>query len=235
MKGIALIFAVLSLAFAVLNTGAQQTIFNVPTTEILEPGKVYIELDASFKTNDQDALRKFSAFVPRVTAGVGHNVEVGLNVTGNIQPGSDTITLVPTVKWRFYQNKKQDLSLIAGANLFIPIRNRAYNFGGYSYLAASKTIDKSRLTVGAYVASKNVFATNAVRSGGQFGFERTLNSKFTIATDWITGGHSSGYLTPGLIYKPHPKVSTYWSYSIGNASAARGNHFWLFEVGYNLN
>jgi hypothetical protein len=229
-----IVFAAVLFGTAVF-CGAQQTIFNVPTTDVLGRGKIYAELDVSFKTNNQDALRRFSSFVPRVVIGVGSNVEVGLNVTGNIQPGADSTTIVPTVKWKFYQNEKKDFALIAGTNFYIPVRNWAYNFGTYTYVAGSKTINKTRLTAGAYVASKNVFAAKAVRAGGQFGIEQTLNSKWGVAADWITGRHASGYLTPGVIYKPHPKVTTYWSYSIGNADAAKGNHFFLFEVGYNFN
>lgn len=228
-------FAFIFIFLCAENVAAQQTIFNVPTTDVLDRGKVYVEIDAAFKTNDQDALPKFSSLVPRVVFGVGGNVEVGLNVTGNIQPGSDSTTLVPTVKWKFYQNEKKDFALIAGNNFFIPVRNRAYKCGTYSYLAGSKTINKTRLTAGGFVASKNVFATDAVRAGGQFGIEQTINSKFSVAADWITGRHASGYLTPGLIYKPHPKVTTYFSYSIGNNKAAAGNHFFLFELGYNFN
>ena len=214
---------------------AQQTIFNVPTSDVLDVGKVYVELDASFKTNDEDALRKFSSFVPRLVVGVGGNVEVGLNVTGNIQPGADSTTLVPTVKWKFYKNEKKQVALFGGTNVYIPVRNRAYNIGSYSYIALSKTIKKSRITAGGFVASKNVFAPNAVRGGGQFGFEQAVNSKFTVAADWVTGRHANGYFTPGVIYKPHPKVTTYLSYSIGNDKNAAGNHFFLLEVGYNIN
>jgi hypothetical protein len=160
---------------------AQQTIFNVPTSDVLDVGKVYVELDASFKTNDEDALRKFSSFVPRLVVGIGGNVEVGLNVTGNAQPGADTTTLVPTVKWKFYKNEKKQVALFGGTSVYIPVRNRAYNIGSYSYIALSKTIKKSRITAGGFVASKNVFAPNAVRGGGQFGFEQAVNSKFTVA------------------------------------------------------
>ncbi len=214
---------------------AQQTIFNVPSTDLMGRGKIYGELDVSFKTNNDDALRRFSSFVPRVVVGVGGTVEVGVNILGNIQPGSDSTTLVPTVKWKFYQNEKQGTAIIAGTNFYIPVRNRSYNAGTYSYLAMSKTINKTRLTAGGYVASPNVFASNATRGGGQFGFEQTLNGKFSVAADWITGKHASGYFTPGIIYKPAPKVTTYWSYSIGNTAASKGNHFFLFEVGYNFN
>lgn len=230
-----IVFPFMSLVLAWLPASAQQTIFNVPTTDVLDKGKVYVELDVSLKPNDQEAVRKFSSFVPRIVVGVCSDVEVGLNVTGNIQPGSDSTTLVPTVKWKFYNSENKGISLVAGNNFYIPLRNRAYRFGSYTYLAGSKTIDKTRLTAGAYVASKNVFAPNAVRGGGQFGLEHTINDRLSIAADWITGRHASGYVTPGLIYKPHPKVTTYWTYSIGNADARKGNHFFLFEIGYNFN
>lgn len=221
------------LAFAA-SANAQQTVFNVPTADVLDKGKVYVEIDASFKTNNNEALRKFSSFVPRVVVGAGVNVEVGLNLTGNVQPGTDRTTLVPTVKWRFYQNEKKDLALFAGNNFYIPVRNKSYNFGTYTYAAVAKTINKTRLTAGAFVFSKNVVAPNAARGGGQFAVEQTINSKLTLAADWFTGRHANGYFTPGVIYKPHPQVTTYWSYSIGNADAAKGNHFFLFELGYNF-
>src|SRR5262245_43440255 len=104
-KGFIDIYKFLGVAFAVSvifygSARAQQTVFNVPSADIMDKGKVYVEFDASFKPNDQDALRKFSSFVPRVVVGTGGNVEVGLNVTGNLNPGTDTTTLVPTIKYR---------------------------------------------------------------------------------------------------------------------------------------
>lgn len=238
MRKTIIYFFIFSFIFTVLlaiNGNAQQTIFNVPTADVLDRGKVYVELDASFKTNRQDAAGKFFSLVPRLVVGMGKNIEVGFNLAGHIHPGTDATALVPTVKWKFYQNEKQGVALMAGNNFYIPVRNRAYDFGTYTYVAGSKTINKTRLTAGGYVASKNVFAPNAARGGGQFGIEQTINDKFSLAADWITGRHATGYFTPGVIYKPHPKVTTYWSYSIGNDRAAAGNHFFLFEVGYNFN
>lgn len=212
----------------------QQTIFNVPSSDVLDAGKSYIEIDATFKVDGNDRYGRFSGFIPRIVVGVGSNVEIGFNLAGNVQPGRDVTTLVPTIKWKFYESKKNGVALFAGSNFYIPVRERAYNFGSYSYAAVSKTISKTRITAGGYVASRNVIAPNAVRAGGQFGIERPINDKVTIAADWITGDHANGYLTPGVIYKPHPRVTTYWSYSIGNAGALHGNHFFLLEVGYNL-
>ena len=91
------------------------------------------------------------------------------------------------------------------------------------------------MTAGGFVASKNVFAPNVSRGGGQFAIEQTINDKVTLAADWLTGRHANGYFTPGVIYKPTPKVTAYFAYSIGNADAAKGNHYFLFELGYNFN
>lgn len=229
--------AVFILLFSMLlneNTAAQQTIFNVPSTDVLDKKNIYVEFDASFKFNNQDALNKFSSFVPRVVVGTGGNVEVGLNVSGNVQPGVDSTTLVPTVKWKFYNNKKLNVALVSGTNVYIPVRNRAYNVGSYSYVEGSKTINKTRLTAGAYYFSKNVVAANAGRAGGQFAVEQAINSKFSVAADWITGKHANGYFTPGLIYKPTQKVTAYLSYSLGNSRLKQGNHYFLFELGYNF-
>jgi len=71
--------------------------------------------------------------------------------------------------------------------------------------------------------------------GGQFGFEQPLNRKITFAADWFTGKHAAGYFTPGIIFKAGPRVTGYAGYSIGNQNVSGGNHFFLLELGYNVN
>ena len=214
---------------------AQQTIFNVPTTDVLERGKVYAELDASFKPNDSEAAARFSSFVPRVVVGVGRRVEVGLNVAGNVQPGPDSTTLVPVVKYKFYDGKDNGFAVAGGGHLFIPVRNRAYDAGGYVYLEVSKIFKETgtRLTVGGYDFTRRVVA-EANRAGGQFGFEQPLSRTVTLAADWFTGKHAAGYFTPGLIFKAGGRTTAYAGYSVGNRNASRGNHFFLLELGYNF-
>jgi hypothetical protein len=57
---------------------------------------------------------KFSSFVPRIVIGAGGNVEVGLNLTGNIQPGPDSTTLVPTIKWKPFQETENGWEIVIG-------------------------------------------------------------------------------------------------------------------------
>jgi hypothetical protein len=214
---------------------AQQTIFNVPTTDVLERGKVYAELDVSLKPTDSALVNKFSSFVPGVVVGAGSRIEIGLNIAGNIQPGADSTTLVPAFKWKPYQGKDEGVSIAVGDHLYLPVRNRAYNAGNYVYAEFSKTFKSgTRLTAGGYDFTRNVVAA-ANRAGGQFGFEQPLNRKVSLAADWFTGKHGAGYFTPGLVFKVGPKVTGYAGYSIGNQNPSKGNHFFLLELGYNFN
>jgi hypothetical protein len=224
---------------AALEARAQQTLFNVPSSDVLPKGKVYGELDVSFKPNGNpnNIVPRFSSLVPRIVIGAGGDVEVGLNVPGNIQPGPDATTLVPVIKWRIYTGKDNGWSVVVGDHLFIPVRNQAYDVGDYVYAQISKSFNggKTRLTAGGFDFTAGVVAPNANRGGGQFGFEHAVNTKFTVQADWFTGKHASGYFTPGFYFKPHPKVTLYGGYSIGNADVSRGNHFFLVELGFNFN
>jgi hypothetical protein len=219
-----------------IRADAQQTVFNVPTTDVLDKGKVYFELDVSAKPNDSMAVSKFSSFVPRLVVGAGHRIEAGVNILGNIQPGPDSTTIAPTIKWKAYDGGDNGWAMVLGNNLFIPIRNRTYRAGTYGYAMTRKTFKKStRVGFGGYFFSQNVVAANANRAGGQFTIEQPLNKKVTLAADWFTGRHSAGYFTPGVVFKVKSKITGYASYSIGNQNASRGNHYFLMEFGYNFN
>jgi hypothetical protein len=215
---------------------AQQTVFNVPTTDVLDKGKAYFELDASAKLNDSATVRKFSSFVPRLVVGAGHRIEAGVNILGNIQPGGDSTTITPNIKWKIYDGGDNGWAMVIGDNLFVPVHNRSYKIGTYVYAMTQRTFKKStRVGFGGYLFSQNVVAANAKRAGGQFTFEQTLNKRVTLAADWFTGRHGAGYFTPGVVFKVRSKITGYASYSIGNQNASRGNHYFLMEFGYNFN
>ncbi len=99
----------------------------------------------------QTLFPAFSSFVPRIVIGIGGRVEVGLNLSGNINPGPDSTTLVPTIKYKAYDDGNNGWAIVVGDHLFIPVRNNSYNLGNYVYAQASKTFkDKTRLTFGGY-------------------------------------------------------------------------------------
>ena len=208
----------------------QETIFNVPSGDILDKGKVYGEFDF-------DYLSKGSAgaYTLRVVAGVGYRVEVGMNLNGIASPGPSQTTPTPTIKWKAYDGGKNGWALALGDDLFIPAQNRSYDSGDYFYAEFTKTLKShTRLTFGAFDFTAHVVASGN-KAGGQFGIEQPAGKRVTLAADWFTGNHSAGFFTPGAAIKLFSKATAYLAYEIGNSGASEGNHLLLVELGWSFN
>ncbi len=82
------------------DAAAQSTILNTPSTDVVAPKKVYVEMD--FITSyawQRDDEAKFANYAPRVVVGVARNVEAGVNVSLTHVPGGDQpIELQPNLK-----------------------------------------------------------------------------------------------------------------------------------------
>lgn len=228
----ALIFGIAMMTFMLVgNAESQQTVFNVPTTDVLDLGKSYFELDVAAKP----VAPEFSSFVPRLVFGVGHKIETGVNFTGNIQPGPDSTTIVPAIKYKIYDGGQNGWAAAVGDNVYIPVRNKSYDLGNQSYAIIQKTVKKTRFGFGGFWFSKDVVKPGKDQWGGLFTFEQTVTDRFGLIADWYSGKHSAGYFTAGGIYKVTQKITAYAGYSIGNADASQGNHFLYVEAGYNFN
>src|SRR4030095_2720712 len=73
---------------------AQQTIFNVPSADVLDPGKVSLATDELFRPT----APKFSSTTIRGVVGVFPHVEAGVNFGGFVSPGSILPTATVAVK-----------------------------------------------------------------------------------------------------------------------------------------
>jgi hypothetical protein len=217
--------------FASLSSAvAQQTVFNVPSGDVLDRGKVYGELDATYKHSDSSAT-----FTPRVVVGIGQRIEVGLNLNGFGFPGAQQVTPSPTLKWKIYDGKQNGWAWLVGDDLFFPLTNSSYNAGNYVWTEFTRTWKAgTRATFGAFQFTQNVVASNR-KVGGQFALEQPVGSHVTLATDWFTGDHSLGSVTPGIIVKVTQKITCYVTYQIRNRKADDGNNQLLLELGYNFN
>jgi hypothetical protein len=211
-------------------THAQETVFDVPSADILDRGKVYGELDGTLRPVDF-----LATFTPRVVIGIGHGIEVGGNFDGLSSPIVGQLEISPTLKWRLWKGETSGWSFYVGDDLFFPVRVRTFNAGNYAYATFAKTwTHGTRITFGAYDFTRNVVAT-ANRAGGQFTLEQALNKRFTLAAEWYTGHSSVGYVNPGAIIKLSSKLTLYTAYQIGNSGVTAGNHQFLWEFGYNFN
>ncbi|MGC0774774.1 MAG: hypothetical protein WB543_17705 [Candidatus Acidiferrum sp.] len=216
--------------FAAKNVCAQETVFDVPSADILDKGKVYGELDGTIRPVDP-----IETFTPRVVFGIGHQIEIGVNFNGLTTPVTGELDLSPTIKWRLWNVGKTGWALYVGDDLFFPVRQRTYNSGNYSYAFFAKEWKHgTRIGAGGYDFTKNVVAA-ANRAGGQFTLEQKVSTRVTLAGEWYTGNNSTGYVNPGAIIKVTSKLTGYAAYQIGNAGVTKGNHQFLWELGYNFN
>ncbi len=220
----------LLLVFPARSACAQETVFDVPSADILDEGKVYGELDGTLRPVDF-----LATFTPRVVFGIGHGLEVGMNLNGLSAPELGELEVSPTLKWQLWKRETCGMSFYVGDDLFFPVRERTYNAGNYAYASfAKKWKHGTRIGLGGYDFTKNVVAA-ANRAGGQFTFEQQIGNRLTLAAEWYTGKQADGYVNPGAIIKLNSKITLYAAYQIGNSGVTTGNHQFLWEIGYNFN
>jgi len=205
-------------------TPGQQTIFNVPSADILDRGKMYLETDWLWRPVEP----RFSSGGIRAVYGAWSNVEVGVNVGGFAPQGRSAIVTAPNVKWQAHHT--DTLSLTTGMLALFRVGGTGDHTPavlGYAHAAVRLPIG-TRLTAGGWVASSN-YAGSDVERGGLFALEQPIVSNVTLAADWYTGGSGLGYASPGLIITQGRWV-LYASYTFKNGDSRHSGL--LLEMGF---
>ena len=207
---------------------AQQTVFNVPSADVLDAGKTYLEWDTVLGDTTPSA-----ALTPRLVHGVGHNIEVGSNISSFNLPRSGTVAFVSTAKLNIYDDRSHKLSFFAGNDVYIPIQHRTYTMGDSFYIEGATVFRiNTRISAGAYDYTSGVI-DHANRGGAVASIEQTLSPRLGVAADWYSGNNAMGYVTPGLSYKIGSEVTAFAAYQVGNHDLSQGNHSLLLIVGWN--
>ncbi len=203
---------------------AQQTIFNVPSADVLDKGKTYLELDVLGRPQDPN----FALFTARGVYGFGSNIEAGVNFGGFLVPGRSVPYATPNIKWQPWHNDK--LAFTTGVfGLFYLRGSKDGDPAVLGYAEASyKLPTNTRLTAGGYWASSG-YAASDPQAGALLGFEQKINDHLNIIADWISGDNGIGYFTPGVSV-PLGAWTIYAGYSIKNGNSD-GNAM-LIEGGF---
>ncbi len=218
---------------AILGTAAarsaqgQQTIFNVPTADVLDKGKLYLETDWLWRPSDP----AFATGAPiRGVYGFGANIEGGVNFGGIVTPGRSVPVAIPNIKW---QPLKTDIFFLTtgvlGQFFLRGTSDGTPSVQTYAHAAVKLPIG-TRLTAGGWWTSSG-YAAPGSTAGGLFGLEQAITSNVTLAADWYTGNSSLGYVSPGIIVTAGRWVF-YGAYSIKNGNS-KGNGL-LLELGFNV-
>jgi hypothetical protein len=212
-------------AFAV-PARAQQTLFNVPSADVLEAGKLYFEEDDLWRPGRPgDTL-----FTTRAVVGLGDGVEGGVNLGGLAAEGRSAPTAVVALKWQ--PLRTGPWSVTAGAfGLFYPRGRADGSPSGQAYAHAAWTpAEGTRITAGVWYATSG-YADVAVTKGLLAGLEQRVASSLMFQADWFSGRNGIGYLTPGFALTLGRWV-VYAGYSLKNGDSHENAA--LIELGVNL-
>lgn len=214
----ALLFSVWSSA------GAQSTVFNIPSSGVESPRKVFLEADfithfASYKEGG------FQTYGPRVVVGLPGNTEVGVNVFYTRSSDTEPVNIQPNFKWQFYNNEKAGVAIAAGVLVSVPLTHRSVGTkSGMLYVVGSKGFSGTygpRFTLGGYTLVGKMDA-GTDRTGVLAGYEQPVTKRFSVLADWFSGNNNLGYVTAATGYTISQKDSVYAGYSFGNHG--RGNN-----------
>ena len=221
---IKLIFVSACLLSGFTSVAAQSTIFNVPSTNVEGPGKVYVEGDfimhyASYRDGG------FQTYGPRVVVGLPGKTEVGVNVFYTRAEHGQPIKVQPNFKWQFYENEKLGLAFAAGVVISTPItRRHLARYVRPGLCVRQQELSwflRSRVTFGGYRLVGS-FNDGTDKTGVILGLEQPVTRKISFVTDWSSGNNDYGYVIAGAGITLSPKSTLFAGYNFGNHG--RGNN-----------
>lgn len=207
------------------NVSGQSTIFNIPSTDVESPRKVYLEAD--FITHfGSYADGGYQTYGPRLVVGLPGNTEVGINAFYTRTSPAEPIEIQPNFKWQFYADEERGLAAAAGVLFSIPVTRRSAGTNtAMFYAVASKTFKGShgpRFTAGGYTLA-GWLEEGITKNGVLLGYEQPLTSRISFLADWSSGNNDYGYVVAGTGITLSTKDSFYAGYNFGNQG--RGNNF----------
>lgn len=220
MKLTITLFTVGLLCWFSSSTMAQSSIMNAPSSDVVASKRVYVEMDfiTNYAWQGDDA--RFANYLPRAVVGVGHNLEVGANVSyTHTSSGGVPVEIQPNAKWQFYSNEGTGVHAAVGCLWFVPLTHRTgTDTFGQCYSVVSKKFQGNygpKFTGGAYRlvgASKDA----GTKTGVIAAWEQPLANRLSFIVDWQSGYNRLGYLSPALNLTLPRNASLSGGYSIAN-------------------
>lgn len=203
-------------AVAVQPAAAQSTIFNIPSTDTVSPGKGYFEFDYLMQLPKPEEFQ-FQTFVPRIVVGVTPMLEVGANyaITKIADDGGTFKIFQPNAKFKFFADDDAGLAATAGIIGYIP-SDDGDKFGQIYGNVSKKIASGARFTVGLYGAlSCDACDGTSNKVGAILGYEQPLGGNVSFVADFLSGENFWGYFTPGISVTLPRSALLNIGYSIG--------------------
>ncbi|MDD3435648.1 MAG: hypothetical protein PHC64_00695 [Candidatus Gastranaerophilales bacterium] len=190
--------------FICLSSGAkaQQTIINVPSSEVLPAGDIILK--------DSNRMRPFApgqyaSITPSVTLGTGFGTEITAGVGTSIDDNHNTnaeFDLSAKKVWFLGSATRFTVGGTLSPSFTQSVHPDSFLFSHFSH-RIKKT--KTSLTAGTYFGGIKGLPDNF---GVLLGIEQVIiPNKLRIAVDWLSSRDSYGRMGVGIKYRPVPTVS----------------------------
>lgn len=216
-------------------SAAQSSLFNIPTSDVMPSGEVYVEadLDARLSRFRDGGWQSFGF---STVYGLRRKTEVGFNAFfTRSQDGFEPAELQPNIKYQIHNSEKHGTSISTGAIAYIPVkRNFVSSSIASAYVVGGKRFKSDwapKVSAGGYQLLGTRRGSGHTR-GLLFGVEQPLHRRVSLIIDWNTGKNRFGYAAFGLGSTVTKRSFLYSAYYFGNEGA--GNNFLGIYYGFSL-
>lgn len=184
------------------NAFAQQTIINVPSSEVLPAGQIMFKSSNRFRPFERDG---YASLTPAFTMGIGKNMELSTGVNTSIDNNYNTSVrndISAKKVWFLGNSTRLTVGGTIGPSLCEAVHPNTFL---YSHLSQRIKKTKTSITAGVYMNGQEHFLN---RGGVIIGLDQVIiPNKLRLAFDWLSGEDSYGKMGVGFKYRPVPTVS----------------------------
>jgi hypothetical protein len=214
------LLAIIIVLFLQNKAFGQQTLFNVPSADVTEKGKIFLQHETQFSN-------KFFVNTEYFGYGLGKNTELDITLGGvgtdnaaNEILGAGFKSFIPIHKELY---KKYETKLTFGTLIQTSLRGKGVGNWTYSHLSARLPKLKTRFSGGINVLTTTFCGRDVFGFIG--GIEQPITKNFGLQMDWFSGKHSNGFLIPGFYYSLPKNITLWVGYQIHNNKANGDNGF----------
>lgn len=179
---------------------AQQTIINVPSSELLPVGEIVLKQSNRFRPFSDGG---YAALTPSFSMGLGHGLEFSSGV-GTTLRDTTVVRGDFSAKKVWFLGSSTRLTMGGTISPYFSQSSRPDSFL-YSHVSQRIKKTKTSVTAGAYLGG---YKSCPDEFGVILGLEQVIiPNKLRLAVDWMSGDESLGRMGVGLKYRPHPTLS----------------------------
>jgi hypothetical protein len=207
----------------------QQAIVNMPSADITPRRQVFLMHEMQTRFREPGRFWLGTNFL---AVGVGRNTELAVTTYNHGWPHVPNAAIGVGFKSGiplFEQtHAEREIRVTVGKMMIFSTTGRGVGSFSYSHGSFRLPGSGTRITAGISGGTDELFKRDTVHFIGAI--EHKFGKKWMVTTEWFSGRHDFGFLTPGVAYHPTPRTVVVLGYKIPN-HASNGKSGIVFEFG----